>query len=116
MSQFTKLYAIKNGMPLQLLRKWETVMNTLWSFFMSYAESEKQVKVKNEDNCIKFQLANGHVFEIGVNFYNSKFLSLYVKIEGNDEFEATINNIDAFGKEGIIRTVADILTYAENIK
>lgn len=116
MSQFTEKDAIELGEPLPLLRKWETVMDILWSFFMSYAEAEKNVRIKSEENLIKFQLKDGNKFEIGVNFYNSKYLSLFVKIDGNDEFEATVNNIDAFGKEGIIKTVSDILTYAENVK
>lgn len=116
MSQFTEKDAVEMGKSLPLLRKWETVMNTLWSFFLAYADAEKNVQIKNEANLIKFQLKDGNKFEIGVNFYNSKYLSLFVKIDGNDEFEATINNIDAFGKEGIIRTVSNILTYAENVR
>lgn len=115
MIQFTEKDAIEFDEPLPLLQKWETVMNTLWSFFLAYSNAEKNVRVRNESNLIKFQLKGGHKFEIGVNFYNREYLSLFVKIEGNEEFEATINNIDAFGKEGIIRTVSNILTYAENI-
>lgn len=116
MSQFTEKDSIKIGEPLALLRKWETVMNILWAFFSAYKHSEKNVRIKSEENLIKFQLKDGNKFEIGVNIYNSKYLSLFVKIDGNDEFEATVNNIDSFGKEGIIRTVSDILTYAENVK
>lgn len=116
MSQFTEKDAVEMGEPLPLLRKWETVMNTLWSFFLAYADAEKNVQIKNESNLIKFQLKDGNKFEIGVNFYNRKYLSLFVKIDGNDEFEATVNNIDAFGKEGIIRTVSNILTYAEKVR
>lgn len=116
MSQFTEKDAVNLAMPLPLLKKWEKVMNILWSFFLAYAEAEKEVYIKSEDNTIKFQLGNGNKFEIGVNFCNEKYLSLFVKIECNDEFEATINNIDAFGKEGIIRTVSSILTYAENVR
>lgn len=115
MAQFTKKDAIEIGAPLPLLRKWETVMNILWSFFLAYADAEKNVQIKSEANLIKFQLKGGNKFEIGVNLYNRKYLSLFIKIDGNDEFEATVNNIDVFGKEGIIRTVSNILTYAENV-
>ena len=116
MSQFTEKDAIEMGESLPLLRKWETVMNILWSFFLAYSIREKNVSVVNDANLIRFRLKDGHNFQIGVNFYNQKYLSLFVKIEGNDEFEATINNIDAFGKEGIIKTVSHILTYAENVR
>ena len=115
-SKFTEEDADEMRQPLELLRRWETVMNILWNSFVAYSEAEKSVHVVNQDNKIIFQLGGGNNFEIGVNLINRKYLSLFVKIEGNDEFEATVNNIDFFGKEGIIRTVFSIITYAENIK
>lgn len=90
-------------------------MNILWSFFSAYAKQAENVQIKNEENTIKYQTGVGHKFEIGINLINSEYLQLYIKIEGNEEFEATINNIEAFGKEGIIRTVGDILTFSENV-
>ena len=116
MANFTEQDAIDLRQPLSLLHKWEDLMNVLWSFFIAYSKKEKNVQVKNECNEILFRLKPGHEFRIGVDMVNSKFLSLSVKIEGNEEFEARINNIDAFGKDGIIRTVADILTYSENVR
>lgn len=116
MSQFTEKEAIEMGEPLPLLHAWQFVMNTLWSFFLAYSEAEKNVSVVNDANQILFRLKGGHQFKIFVNFYNRKYLSLAVEIEGNEDFEVRINNIDSFGKEGIIRTVSNILTYAENVK
>lgn len=78
--------------------------------------SEKKVSLGADSNTILFRLSDGHDFKICVNFFNNKYLSLAIEIEGNEDFEARINNIDAFGKEGIIRTVADIITYAENVR
>lgn len=116
MATFTKKDARELGMPLPLLNKWKTVMDELWCFFSSYKIRNKVVSLSAVDNVILFQNNNGHKYQIGVNFYNQKYLSLFVKIEGNDDFEAMINNIDEFGREGIIRTVAAIVTYAENVK
>lgn len=115
-SKFTEEDAVEMRQPLALLRKWETVMNILWNFFVAYSEAEKAVYVESQDNSIVFQLGNGNKFEIGTNLVNRKYLSLFVKIEDNEEFEATVNNIDAFGEEGIIKTVSNILTFAENVK
>jgi len=115
-SKFTEEDAVEMRQPLALLRKWEMVMNILWNFFVAYSEAEKAVYVESQDNSIVFQLGNGNKFEIGINLVNRKYLSLFIVIEDNDEFEATINNIDAFGEEGIIRTVSNIITYAENVK
>jgi hypothetical protein len=115
-SKFTEEDAVEMRQPLALLRKWETVMNILWNFFVAYSEAEKAVYVESQDNSIVFQLGNGNKFEIGINLVNRKYLSLFVKIEDNEEFEATVNNIDAFGEEGIIKTVSNILTFAENVK
>lgn len=112
---FTEKEANDIGSPIELLNKWEEVMNIMWKFFLAYAAIEKKVKVENKSNCIYFQLDHGHNFEIGVNMYNNKYLSLFIKIVDNDEFEATINNIDQFGKEGIIKVVSEVLTYAENV-
>ena len=116
MAKFTEEEAKELGEPLELCHKWQFVMDTLWAFFLAYSQKEKNVSVVNDANLICFRLKDGHAFQIGVNFYNNKYLSLFVKIDGNDEFEATVNNIDAFGKEGIIRTVSNILTYAENVR
>lgn len=116
MSQFTEQDSNKMGVPLPLLQKWETVMTTLWRYFVAYANSENHVKLKNEKNLIKFQLKDGHKFEIATYIYNKDYLSLSIKIEGNDDFEVTINNIDEFGVDGIVKTVSTILTYAENVK
>lgn len=116
MGKFTEAEAKELGEPLELLNKWQFVMDTLWGFFTAYARTEKAVTVEKKDNKILFRLNGGNDFKIFVNLYNRKYLSLCIEIEGNDEFRATVNNIDAFGKAGIIRTVSNILTYAENIK
>jgi len=116
MSQFTEQDASEIGEPLQLLHKWEFVMNTLWSFFLAYSEKEKNVKPFNKANVILLSLKDGHKFKIFVDIYNRKYLSLSIEIEGHEDFAVSINNIDKFGKEGILRTVSNILTYAENVK
>lgn len=114
--RFTEQDSIQTGIPLELLKKWELVMDILWNFFIAYSKKEESVKIKSENNLIKFQLGDGNKFEIGVNIVNHKYLSLFIKISGNDEFEATINNIEQFSNDGIIRNVANIITYAENVK
>lgn len=115
MSQFTQDDAIEMKIPLSLLHKWEKVMNTLWSFFLSYSKKEKNVSISADANIILFRLKDGHNFKIFVNFYNEKYLSLSIEIDGHEDFAATINNIDEFGKEGIIKVVANLITYAEKV-
>lgn len=90
-------------------------MNTLWAFFVAYSKAEKKIKIENKENTIRFKLDNGHQFIIGVYMYNSKYLSLNIKIEGNEDFEATVNMIDMLGKEGIIKVVSEILTHCEKV-
>lgn len=116
MSSFTKQDAQELNMPLPLLRKWELVMNTLWSFFLAYAKKEKKVKIKNQENKIYYKLGNGHQYIIWVDFYNNSYLCLKIEIKDVKDFEVRISKIDELGKEGIIRTVANILTAAENVK
>lgn len=116
MSAFTIEEAKELKLPLALLNQWNFVMTVLWNFFVAYSKKESNVKIQNPPNEILFQLGEGHKFRIVVEFYNSKYLSLHITIDGNEEFEAVINNIDYFGAKGIIKTVSEILTHAENVK
>lgn len=116
MSKFTAKEAKELGIPLPLLNKWQYVMDTLWSFFVAYSKTEKKVQLNNKSNSILYRLADGHHFNISVFFMNTKYLELIIRIDDNDDFEVRISNIDQFKKEGIIRTVAEILTHAEKIK
>jgi len=116
MSQFTKQDEIETGIPLDLLRKWETIMDNLWGYFQAYAKKEKQVKITDKKNQIQFQLGKGPKFQIKVDFINESYLSLAITADGVKDFEARIDKIENFSHEGIIRTVAVIITYSADIK
>lgn len=116
MPLFTQAQATYLNMPLALLHSWEQVMNILWGFFTAYGKKEKRIKLTAKDNCIYFQLAKGHRYKIAVNMCNQSFLILEVTIPAIPNFTASITYIDMLGEEGIIKTVAYILTYSENVK
>lgn len=112
---FTEKEAKEIGAPLELLNRWQFVMNTLWRFFLAYADAEKEAKIKNSKNEIIFKLGKGHKFVIGCFMYNNSYLSLNIKIDGSNDFEATLNMPDIIGEAGMIRFVSNILTEAEKI-
>ncbi|MFC4262451.1 hypothetical protein ACFOWM_06165 [Ferruginibacter yonginensis] len=116
MARFTDKDALEFNMPLPLLKKWDKVMNALWHFLRAYKKVAKDVTVEAVDYTIKYQRGQGKKFTIGVNFTNKKYLSLFVKIDGDNIFEAIIDKIEAFKNEGIVKIVANILQYAEDIK
>jgi hypothetical protein len=116
MPEFTKKDAKDMGIPLTLLNKWKFVMDSLWSFLVSYSKAEKKVNLSSESNTIFFQLNNRCKFKICVLFLNNAYLCLSIKIIGHDDFEANISHIDEFGNKGLISVVSDILTFADNIK
>ena len=116
MAQFTAEEAEKLKIPLEVLQKWEFVMNTIWSFMQIYSGTEKAVRLQNKKNTILFKLAKGHQFVIQAFMVNNSYISLNVTIKGNKDFDASINLADMLGKEGLIRVLSNILTYAENIK
>lgn len=100
----------------EVMEKWQFVMNTIWAFMVEYSKVEKKVKLENFENEIKYQLADGKKFIVGCLMINNKYTSMYVKIEDNEEFEATLNNADQFEKGDLCKILANILTYTEKIK
>ena len=116
MSQFTEADAKEMGSPLPLLQKWEWVMSSLWKFFFAYRRAEPKVNLRQDRNEIYFKLNDGHQFIIGCYMYNNSFLSLNVKIEGNDDFDVSITHIDQYGEAGIIKVLSAILTNAERVQ
>lgn len=110
---FTKDDEKKLGLPLPLLKKWEFVMNTLWAFMRAYQKAAEGSKVTGEKNEIQFTSQDGIRFDISLKFYNSKYLCLKITRPDISDFSVSITHIDEFGKEGMIRTVSDVLTYAE---
>lgn len=108
MSQFTEKDAEKYQVPLELLHSWEYHMNGIWGFLTAYAKKEPDVVVSNKNNSILYSINKGKPFEIGCNMVNKERLVMFIRQEG---FEATIDPIDSFTPEQIIKMIALITTY-----
>lgn len=120
MSKFTSKFiqndGIDIGVPIPLLRKWERVMNIIWSFLKGYEKVADGVIVYANENTIHYRKGFTNKIIITVFFVNKKYLELSIKIEGNNEFEAKVSHIDTFEKKLMITTLASIIDAAEKIK
>lgn len=111
---FTKEEARELGISLELLNKWQSSMDIIWSFLLAYTKKDTTSKVEAIDNRIVLNYHGEVTYNIGCFFLNSSYIELKIEKENDKEFGASLSHIDQYGREGIIRCLSAIITFSNS--